>query len=331
MLNLYEKVPKNMDNLRGIRKIEKSEDFLLKRPTLLCVSAQDIPKSVFGISKFGMEVAGVRVRNQNENGYDLQEFPVSFCGIRNEQSTVDFDEFYENYLKTLVEDNSAKRNINEVAKGLRNINILAYCNGTERVVNIIETLKNKMQELGYSESEIEYAISQIGLVTVSTDLDTRGLGCTVVDFHDINDKEIHNGRINENTVENMAQNNETEELSTIDERRVEYIVIGNGEHNLKHFFRDGNATPACFKRVIINLLESSINASRGQFKPLTTEIMVKGCLELLQEARDGKSKEELLSSVDKITTFSGAKRLTVAESKALNQLDSSYDKDYKQK
>lgn len=83
VLQLYKRVPKTVACPRGSTKVEKNE-FIAEGPVLLCVSAQDDPKSVFGITKFGMNVAGLRIREENHEGYDLEDFPATFCSIRKE-------------------------------------------------------------------------------------------------------------------------------------------------------------------------------------------------------------------------------------------------------
>ena len=112
-LNLYERIPKSIENPRGVRVIEENENFIEQRPMLLCISAQDDTKSVFGITKFGMNAVGMRIRENNRTGFDLNGFPASFCAIRleyvendSEEHSEDnkesfFETFYDKYLKLL--------------------------------------------------------------------------------------------------------------------------------------------------------------------------------------------------------------------------------------
>lgn len=337
---LYEKIQKTRQCPYGAQKID-GVDFILKKPVLLCISAQDDPKSVFGITKFGMNVVGMRVKDANSEGYSMEDFPVTFCAIRKEnkeeagKSTNESicQEFYETYFKPVVEgrkskkeQKSSKKDIKEVARYLRNLNILAYCNGNERVEMLIQTLKNNMQEIGYTDKEINFAISQIGLVSVATDIDTSKTGCTVVDFHEVRDTEVSNEYIHKKVANEALRASITKEgFNEIDERRVEYVLADEDLHSIKHYFMDGYATPACLKKVISNLLESSISASNGEFKPLTTARIMRGCDKLVKGANAGKSKEELLAIAEKSVSFLGAKKVTKTESEILSQLDEACD------
>lgn len=330
-LQLYERVPKNSGFPTGEDTIEE-DDFLTRGPVLLCVSAQDDPKSVFGITKFGMNVVGIQVRDFNPEGYNLDGFPALFCSIKLENSKEDtskedeFQQFYDDYFKCVVEENSQRRNVDDVAKSLRNLNIIGYCNGNERIEKIIQALKTNMNKIGYSKEEIDYAISQIGLVTLATDCDTRKIGCTVVDFHDMKDREVSGKFMHSETGKRLEENETTlEGFQVIDERRVEYALINSDEHSMKHYFKDGVATPACLKKVVSNLLISSINASKGSFKPLTPEQMVEGCAELIQQAKSGKSKDEILKSADDTIKFDGARKISKDESNLLRALEMTCD------
>lgn len=336
-LNLYERIPKSIENPRGVRVIEENENFIGQRPMLLCISAQDDTKSVFGITKFGMNAVGMRIRENNRTGFDLNGFPASFCAIRleyvendSEEHSEDnkesfFETFYDKYLKSVIQDNEGKKNIEQVAKTLRNLNILAYCNGNKRVTSIINTLKDNMHTLGYDDKEISYAVSQIGLVTLSTDINTEKLGCTVIDFHELQDTEVTKNQLHEATREKLSKEGTMEAYAKVDDRRVEFLINHSDEHSIKHYFYNGKATPACLRKVLSNLLESSIDASKGEFTPLTTEQAMQGCTELLQNAKNGKNREEILEDADKSISFPNAKKLTERESELQDSLDRTYD------
>lgn len=324
MLELYERVPKSNEFVKGSRKIEENENFILNKPTLLCLAAQyGNPKSVFGLTKFGMRVTGLRTRNEYEQGYDLESFPVAFCSAKSDKPTIDFNEFYENYLKSLIVKEDKKISPLEAAKNLRNLNILSYCDGTTSAVNIVKTLKSEMKKAEYDDKEIDYAISQIGLISLSTDIDTSDLGCTVVDFHDINDQEVGNDRIRNTAFENYT---EKEGIGVENgQRRAEILIKGSGEHYVKEYMEEGKATPACLRKVIGNLLTSSVSTAKGKFEPLTIDRAVEGCKEIQEEAREGKNKEELLEKVGNTVKYEGAKRITPREAALMDELDSKYD------
>ena len=326
-LQLYEKIAKTKEHPNGAKKVESNE--FLARPALLCISAQDDSKSVFGIAKFGMNVAGVHVRDCNPTGYNLETFPVSFYAIKKEYIEEGQDDmyqtFYDEYLKNIVEEDSKKKEIEGVAKSFRNLNLLVYCNGNERVDGIVQALKNNMSKVGYTDEKINYAVSQIGLVTLATELDTQKIGCSVVDFHDLRDDEVGYRQIHKETVDAVTRNKAMEGYFEVNDRRVEYILADSEEHSIKHYFKDGTATPACLRKVVSNLLESSINASNGDFAPLANEHIMQGCDELLQGAKKGKNKAELIKHADDTISFGGAKKITEQECRLQDMLEEACD------
>lgn len=328
-LQLYERVPKTIDYPRGEAEIDEGE-FLISGPVILGVAAQDDTKSVFGVSKLCMNIAGLQIREYNPQGYNLEDFPASFCAIRLEKTDeiVDKDimqQFYSDYLKDVIEENLHKKSVDEVAKLLRNFNILGYCNGNERINDIIQTLKSNMERLGYSKDDIDFSISQIGLITLATEFDTRKIGCTVVDFHEMKDTEVSPKFIHRKTETVLEENKWIEGFCIIDDRRAEYAVADSDEHRMQHYFKDGVATPACLRKVLSNLLTSSINASGGKFIPLTASQMMEGCSELIQYAKEGKSKKEILQIAEQSIHFNGARKLSEGESKLLYQIERAFD------
>lgn len=85
MLNLYRKTLKSKENRYGATKIEEGENPFKEGPVFLCISAQDIPKSVFGITKHGMTMAGMHTKGMNQEGFDIENFPITFLAIRDEE------------------------------------------------------------------------------------------------------------------------------------------------------------------------------------------------------------------------------------------------------
>lgn len=338
-LYLYEKVPKSISFPNGVEKIEPN-NFLLEQPIFLCVSAQDDPKSVFGITKYCMNVMGLHVRENNPNGYALEDFPASFCSIRLEKDNEGGAEtkedqlqlFYDDYLKDIVEENEQKIDTDELAKRFRMINLLGYCDGNERIGEIINCLKNNMGRVGYTDKEIDYAVSQIGLVTLATERNTSKFGCTVVDFHEYRDMEVSNQCIHQETQQAVIGTSKKEGYKRINDRRVEYLMDVEDAHEMKHYYYDGTATPAIFRKVLSNLLISSIKTADDEFEPLTVEQAMDGCDELLGE-KGSKNREELLDMADSTIKFERkvekdgetelveARRVTPEEARSRDELD----------
>ena len=181
MLNLYKKIEKSSENNQGSIYLSSCP---FDRPCFLAVSAQDIEKSVFGITKAAMKMARLRTRNDKAAMYDVKGFPVDFLAIRNEINVnMDADQFVEKYLSDIL-----KRNREEVKRCLRNINLFAYCNGTIRVKKILKSIEKALINNGFDN--VDELMKQICVITFLTDVDLTGIKATVVNIHDINDPEV---------------------------------------------------------------------------------------------------------------------------------------------
>lgn len=331
MLNLYRKTLKSKENRYGATKIEEGENPFKEGPVFLCISAQDIPKSVFGITKHGMTMAGMHTKGMNQEGFDIENFPITFLAIRDEECNEAEKEyeFAKKYFQPLISsENGEPIDINQLMRSFRNINIMSYCDGTIRVANIVEATKRIMSEMGYSGSEIESSISQIGLVSLSTNVDLDSIGCTVVDFHDLNDDEVMDceSNIDDEIEDSTRRSTIGETLSILPSgKRAEYTIIGSGEHYVREFQDEGTAMPSCARRVIGNMLENSLQNAKGSFTPINAEVLTYGCESIIEQAKQGTTKEQLISEVDKSLSYGGARRLTARESSMYDKLAESYD------
>lgn len=217
-------------------------------------------------------------------------------------------------------------------RSFRNINIMSYCNGTIRVADIINTIKTSMSEIGYSDEEIKKSISQIALISLATEVDLDSIGCTVVDFHDLNDTEVMDCESNiSKEIEKHTNESQLGEQLTIipGTNRAEYTIGGSGEHSVSQFENEATAMPACVRKVISNMLENSLQNANGNFTPITVKTLTEGCQEIIDQAQNGKNREQLINQVDASTSYQGARRLTMRESNLYDELAESYDSQIK--
>ena len=309
MLNLYKKVEKTNENMQGSILLDECP---FDKPCLLAVSAQDMPKSVFGITKIAMRMARLRTRNNLGERYDLSNFPVSFLAIRNEINiTQKIKEFVDNYVSKILIGSRE-----EVKRNLRNINILAYCDGVHRVKRILEEIENKLIENGFDN--VNELMSQISLITLSTEVDLSDVKATVIDFHDINDTEavINPNNITDEMIDSL--NGEKETIIVESKTKASYLFDGSGSHDLKQYFTDCVALSPSISKVISNVLKSSIEG-----KELDTSVACEGVEVLLEQ---NVSREKLMEKVDSEIEYKGATKLTERECKLLDELDKTYDK-----
>lgn len=191
MLELYKRVPKSEEYLYGSRKIQDEENPFLDGPCMLCISAQpSLPKSIFGITKYGMAMARLRTRDNAGAKIDLEDFPVSFLSIKGREDKKIIEEFVDKYFLPLVSKGGSTIQLSEAMKNIRNINILSYCDGTYRMKAMIETLNSRMREIGYREQECSDILSQACVFPIATEIDISNLKTTCVCFHDLNDDEV---------------------------------------------------------------------------------------------------------------------------------------------
>ncbi|MBR4178549.1 MAG: hypothetical protein IKR57_04300 [Bacilli bacterium] len=314
MLNLYRKVEKSIENKQGSIYLTECP---FERPCLLCVSAQDIEKSVFGITKLGMKMARLRTRKDNGAMFDVKGFPVNFLAIRRE---IDFDQdtdrFVERYVSKILTGSRE-----EVKRNLRNINIIAYCDGLVRVKKILKSIEKKLIENGFDN--IEELMSQICIVTLSTLRNISDIKATVIDFHDINDTEadINKNNISEEEVERAKK--EEEVLTIKPNNKVTYTFNGSGDHNLHQFFKDCKSLSAVISKIISNILRSSIEGSE-----LTVEKACEGVSRLI-DLKDKLSRRELMDIVDSELVYEGASKLSARECEMMDTMDELFISQYK--
>lgn len=331
MYKLIKKVPKSLENKRGSDEIKEGEN-PFESPCLLCLSAQDMDRHVFGITKNFMAIAGMRIRGNSGAKFDLEDFPVTFLSIQKQRDKETEEEcadtFVDTYFMPLITDSKSKE---DAMKKFRNINIMSYCDGTERVIGIVQNLRSKMQERGYSEQDLNDILSQISWVTLSTDRDFRGLGTTCVDFHDFNDTEVEFQDMDwiykMDTLSELGGQEDYEAIAVDEEAKIaEYCIKGSGCHQVRQFFEEGKAMPVCLSTIVHNMLENSIQNSRSDtFRPLTVTELVSGCKEIFEKASQGKTLDELKSEVYENMQYTEGKKLTDRECELLDKLDISYD------
>lgn len=305
MLNLYRKTEKTAENKQGSIYLNECP---FDRPCLLCVSAQDIDKSVFGITKMGMRIARLRTRNNPAAMFDVKGFPVDFLAIKREIDTEqDADKFVDRYVSKILNGNRE-----EVKRNLRNINIIAYCNGVSRVKKILKSIENKLIANGFENTD--ELMGQICVVTLSTERNLSDVKATVIDFHDINDPEVINNE-NNITSEEVEKAKKEKEILTLKQKHATYAFSGSASHSLPQFFKDGKALTAALSKVVSNILRSSIEG-----KELSVEVACKGVKELLS-LKDKMNREELMDRVDSEIVYEGASKLSPRECEMMDTMD----------
>lgn len=330
MLELYKRVPKSEKYLHGSRKINDEENPFLEGPCMLCISAQpNLTKSIFGLTKCGMSMARLRTRDNAGAKIDLEDFQVSFLSIKGQEDEEIIEEFVNKYFLPLVSKDEDKIQLAEAMKNVRNINIISYCDGTDRIKAIIEVLNRRMEEIGYGEHECLDILSQACLFSIATEVDISKLKTTCICFHDLNDDEvmINPENINEKVQARALESENGEILDVSSNTKAAYVINGTGEHCIKKYLSEGNAMPVCLSRIVANALENSIvNSQSEEFKPIDMTVLTSGCDQILEQSKRGKSRQALMQELDTQINYPGCKKLSDREVELLNKMDKNYDR-----
>lgn len=331
MYQLYEKVPKNKEYIYGSKAIEQERNPFLEGPCLLCISAQNqLEKSVFGVTKEGMKMARLRVRNEPNAKYDLKNFPVKFLSIRLEKDERKLTEeqyteiFIKQYLVPLISENGQRIELNKAMKNIRNVNIISYCDGTVFAKNIEDELLNQMKIFGYTDIESKKIISQMCMFPIATDQLEGNQKSTCISFKDINDLEVYD-EINEEYEETVKESPIGESIIKLSDNELAYLVDGIGTHDLRRYSKEGKALPVSLSSVVSKALQNSIeNSNNDEFVPVDIKILTEDLENIMNEAEKGKSVEELMQQLDENIEYHGARKLSDYEIELLDQLDDIY-------
>lgn len=323
MLEVYKKVEKSLNNLYGVELIQKIEE--LNQPFLLCLSAQDNnPKSVFGIIKEGARAARVNTKDEMAAGFKINEFPVAFLGLKF-QKDESYNKNYEEIVDSLLYPylvGDKKKTVEEMKRLARRINFMTYCDGTFTYANIEKRLREKLQNDGYLESDIDEILSQISLVAIGTMVDTHNLKATTASFIDVNDSEIYTENTNE--YRRMLYEKQLRSLygSLGNSNNVLYVFEGSGNHSLKEYFLDNNLVKPAISGVLTSFLQNSIENERtDSLKKISS---VDALEPLSMYGDETKSPLSLLRALDESLSYDGATKYSLEEARIRSELDASY-------
>lgn len=318
MYKLYERVSRCDKYKQGVKPIEENSNPFSQGPCLLCVAAVPLDKSVFGMSREGMNFAGLATYQNPNAKFGLDQFPVKFLSLKPEYSSEDhmteeedLEAFTVKYFLPLVSSNNTKISISEAMRNIRNINILSYCDGTQTILDMLDILQNKMVEYGYSDKECSKILSQISLTALATNRLNGNSLATCMSFGDINDGEV-NDNVDDFDKAEITKSPIKEALVRKSNIESHYMVLGNGSHTLKNFHQNGLAMPVCLYSVISNVLNNSIYNCNPEhsFRPISMHELSKDIPSIVAQAKSGKTLSEIKQaffdglSYDKATKLS---------------------------
>ena len=317
MYRLYEKVPKSDEYEFGLKLLENSENPFKDGPCLVSMIAITMwEKDINGALNQGMEALRLKTNHNENTGIKLENFegrilsvaygePSENSGVKGKKMSTGIarkekldDEFTKKYLFPLIEDDGKKLDVLQAMRNMRNVNIMTYCGATESALRMEECLKNRMSELGYSEQEISKIQSQMCVIGYATDIkmraefvDKKKIESTCITFGDVNDEDVGASQ----GIKEVTKANDT---VYYDEGY--YFHYGNGEHSLKDYILKDKSLSVGISSVLTKAVSNSItNFKSSEFTPITKEFLTANIEKIIEGIREGKSKEELMSLIEK--------------------------------
>lgn len=323
MFTIYRKCEKSLDNLHGIKEIESVED--IDKPFLFCLAAQELlEKSVFGVIKEGARAARVRTSDELAGGFKIDEMPVYFLGALHKR-----DKFKDKRETSLLDDYIYPfiikgKDIQEMIKRARMINFFLYCDATRVYVNLEQKLIEKFKADGLSDKDIKSIISQIGVVSIASEVDVSKNLATTMLFKDANDREVFD-YISKTSLKKMEQIGREAIVGSLKSNgnAGTFVYNGTGEHQLKEYFDEETIVKSALSAVVSKLLTNSVkNMNSDTFTPITSRELVQTALRYSGEfTKTSEQLDRLDSELDY-----GVSRYTESEHELMTQLDKSYKK-----
>ena len=285
MVHIYEKVCKTPDNEYGIREITNENPFI-NGPCIITILA--IPMFLKNINGSLRQVAEL-VNPDIDYNYDQDKRILGLgFGNFNEQygrfsrmnpSQEELDDFLNKYMYPLFINNDTKLDVLLAMKNFRNLTFLTYCNGAKVFKQIEDKIKEKMQSIGYSDSDISMILSQVCLAAISgnTIKHTGTLALSIL-FGDINDGDY------ENNNEIIKSINEMQQGFVNYDSSIGYAVAKDGEHSFKrHMTEDIDLSSKISAFLNISVENAIENKYNDIINPITYEKI---------QAEFDKSKED---------------------------------------
>ena len=322
MFTVYRKCEKSLDNLHGIVEVENPSE--LDKPFLFCLAAQEsYEKSVFGVIKEGARAARVRTTDEYAGGFKIDEMPVYFLGalykrnnIKEEREKSILDDFIYPFIKK-------GNNLDEMIKRARMINFLTYCDATKVYVELEKRLIEKLSHDGLSDDDINKIVSQIGVVSIASEVDVSKLHANTVLFKDANDREVFDF-ISKTALKKMEQIGRETIIGSLKSNGNVSTFVYNGEgiHELREYLKDENIVKSALCAVVSKLLENSAkNMHSDKLLPITNKELLQTIIRYNGEFRGTK---EYLDKIDSEIDYDGATKYTKNEDEMLTKLEKSY-------
>ena len=329
---LYESTQKDYDNLRGIIELDEKYNPFLEGPCFLSIAAKIMtPRANFGVGKQAKQMARIRIRNNGNAGFNIDEVPIKFLSLHYSyiiESDYTYDDIAQKFVidkfLPLVSKNGEKIDVLKAMKNMRNVNILTYCNGTKYYKEMENILIAKLKELGYSEEEQLKILSQICIFPIATYVLDGTEKSTYIGFRDINDSTLETVK-DEKNFRKVKESKIGEYLAKYSNNVYEYLYYGDGQHynSLPKYSKVGQALPVCLASVVTRALENSVNNSKSnsKFVPVSASLLINDIREIMKKIENGQTKEELMQELDEKLSYGNSRKMSEEELEILDNID----------
>ena len=272
MIHIFEKVCIDKENPYGIKKIEEGNPFI-EGPCVITILAK--PVTIMSVNGSMREVTNIVNPDIDVHydpdrrvfglGYgDYSEEFYNFSHLLPEKEEV--EEFVDKYFCPFFIKDNKKIDVIEAMKNFRNITFVSYCNGAITVNRIENALRDKMTEVGYSDSDINMILSQVCLAAVSGNVvKSRGSSMLAITFGDINDKFYE-------TEDNTKESIKDEGKFINFDNSLGYGISGDGLHNYRRYMtEDPEISPKIAAFINASLDNAIENKNNEVINPITYE------------------------------------------------------------
>ena len=311
MIKIYKKINKTINNLYGSCEITNIND--LNKPFLLCLSeSSNYDKSIFGIIREGAHAARVYTTQENAAGFNLEEMPIDFLGMKiiekQKEETKD-DELSKGFLLPFLKLHGL--NINAVKKQARKINLFTFDNGCIIYKKAEKDLFSKLCKEGFSKKEVGEILSQISLTALGTKEDLSDLYATNIRFIDLCNIKTQNEQLRECASVLMKKKTPSMFYPVGKKNSYDYLFLGEGKHAAKDYLKDTCPAKSAISAVVSFFLENSLeNLNSKHFIEISRDEMLDP---LYYYGSHRESLEATLTHLDDKIKYENAPKYTIEE------------------
>ena len=338
MIELYEKKQKTSENPYGSEKVTFGKNPFLAGPVLLCIG--DDPTSRTEAKKttnFFANVLRLRTQEADNASISMERFPINIVSYnsvlpKNHSKEQEIEDFVEQYISPLVQNNFMRIHPTRAMKNMRNLNIATFGEGVFEANKIEEKMVDLLQRVGYSEEETRKILSQVFALFIGAPKLKNNELFTSVSFTDLDDSTVNRSFENPAFLkvfrDKLKYDPLHEEFRSINPNFVEYCRKDDTtKHTLEDYYSKGKVFPVVLSSVMYRgLNNAAVNHDATEvLLPLDLGQLTFDAGQYMQQARQGMDTKSLMTYFDQSIAYPGTIVMTEGEKRLQNQLDIACD------